>query len=188
VRISLIVAMDRGGLIGTERGLPWRLPADLRRFRQLTTGKPIILGRTTFERIGGPLKDRLNIVLTRQPEFRAQGCAAASSLDEAFELAAAALPEMNEDEIMVIGGADVYAQSLTRVERIYLTIVDARCAGTVQFPLEAAGQIRFHISNDQRHGPDEKSSYGHRFLILDRANEGITIGQLLEGDAVASQL
>jgi dihydrofolate reductase len=179
VRISLIVAMDRNGLIGANAGLPWRLPADLRRFRRLTTGKPIILGRKTLELIGGPLKDRLNIVLTRQPEFQCPGCTAAPTVGEALRLAEAALAAMNADEIMVIGGADVYRQALAYVERFYLTIVDGRGAGSVYFPFDAVDQFRFQIIHDENLAPDDKNPYGHRFLILDRTSEGITIRQLL---------
>ncbi len=182
MRICLIVAMDRTGVIGTDIGLPWRLPADLRRFRKLTTGKPIIVGRKTLEQIGGPLKDRLNIVLTRRGEFQSPGCTTAPSLGEALRLAEAALTAMSADEIMVIGGADVYRQALPFVVRFYLTIVDARCAGAVHFPFAAADQVRFQIVHDERLAPDDKNSYGHRFLILDRAIEGTTIQQLLAGE------
>jgi hypothetical protein len=99
-RISLIVAMDQNGLIGNETGLPWRLPADLRRFRKLTTGHPIVMGRKTFEHIGGPLKDRLNIVLTRASEARPilKDCAVANSLDEALQIADKAATRMQTDK------------------------------------------------------------------------------------------
>lgn len=109
--ISLIVAMDRNRLIGNETGLPWRLPADLRRFRKLTTGKPIIMGRKTFEHIGGPLKDRLNIVLTRQTDFTYPGVVVVHSIEEAFHHAQQELPQWGGDEIMIIGGAEVYRQA-----------------------------------------------------------------------------
>jgi dihydrofolate reductase len=174
------VAVDRNGLIGNDDGLPWRLPADLKRFRKLTTGKPIILGRKTLEQIGGPLKDRLNIVLTRRVEFQWPGCTIATSVDEALRLAEAALPAMNADEIMVIGGADVYRQTLPVVERLYLTIVEARCAGSVHFPFAAADQFRFQIVNDEEQPPDDKNAYGHRLLTLDRATQGVTIQQLID--------
>src|ERR1044071_7521400 len=94
--VSIIVAMDCSGLIGTDKGLPWHLPLDLKRFRQYTWGKPIIMGRTTFELIGRPLPGRLNIVLTHNPEYSAPGCQLARSLDEALAVA--------EDHLAATGG------------------------------------------------------------------------------------
>lgn len=180
MRISLIVAMDRNGLIGNDAGLPWRLPVDLRRFRRLTMGKPVIVGRKTLERIGGPLKDRLNIVVTRQSELRVPGCTMASSVHEAMKLAEAQLSAMNADEIMVIGGAEIYREALPFVERLYLTIVEARCAGSAHFPFDAGDSLRFKIINEEKLAPDDKNAYGHRFLTLDRASEGKSICQLVE--------
>src|SRR4051812_6822233 len=119
MRVSVIVALDRNGLIGDERGLPWRLPCDLRRFRELTLGQPIVMGRTTHEHIGRPLPGRQNVVLTRNPGRDFPGCTVASSLENAL---AAAGPDV--EEVVIIGGAEVYRSALAIADRIYLTIVD----------------------------------------------------------------
>jgi dihydrofolate reductase len=178
MRISLIVAMARNGLIGDDKGLPWRLPADLRRFRKLTSGKPIILGRKTLEHIGGPLKDRLNIVLTRQVDFQHAGCVMAYSFEEALVIAWAALPEMGADEIMVIGGADVYRQALPFVERIYLTVVEGEFSGNTYFPADEPFCGR--IVHNEAAPADEKNAWGHRFSIVERDDNGTSIMTLIQ--------
>jgi dihydrofolate reductase len=177
MRISLIVAMDRHGLIGNEQGLPWRLPADLRRFRKLTTGKPIIMGRKTLEQIGGPLKERLNIVLTRQTNFQHAGCVVAHSFPEAIEGAEEWLAKADVDEIMVIGGADVYRQALASVERIYLTIVDGEFTGNTWFNELRA--LRARAVHEETLPPDSKNPHPHRFLILERDDTAGTIEGIL---------
>jgi dihydrofolate reductase len=179
VRMSLIVAMDLNGLIGSNTGLPWRLSADLRRFRKLTTGKPIILGRKTLEQIGGPLKDRHNIVLTRQTDFQSPGCTVVSSLDAAIRIAECSVPEMKAEEIMVIGGADIYRQALPLADRLYLTIVNGRCAGNVHFPFGANDPFRYQIVHDETLPADANNEYGHRFLIADRASAGKSMRELV---------
>ncbi len=121
--ISLIVAAAENNVIGREGSLPWRLREDLRRFKALTIGKPVIMGRKTFESIGRPLPERQNIVMTRRREFMAQGCFVAGTADEALAAAGAAA------EIMVIGGADIYREFLPLAGRIYLTRVHAKIAG-----------------------------------------------------------
>ncbi len=125
-RISLIWAMDEGGVIGVENRLPWRLPTDMRWFRRHTLGKPVLMGRRTFESIGKPLPERRNLVLSRSLE-RLPGCEIARSLDEARELA-------GDAELMVIGGAEVYRLALPAATRLYLTRVHARFDGDAFFP------------------------------------------------------
>jgi dihydrofolate reductase len=177
MRISLIVAMDQSGLIGNETGLPWRLPADLKRFRKLTTGKPIIMGRKTLEHIGGPLKERLNIVLTRQADFQCAGVVVVHSFEEAIERAKAVLPEWGGDEIMIIGGAEVYRQALPLVERIYLTIVDGKFEGNTWFPgLET---LRAELLASETIPADAKNPHRHRFLILNRDETGAPVTDML---------
>src|SRR5436309_1567122 len=131
MRISIIVAMDRNGLIGDDRGLPWRLPRDLRRFRELTMGKPIVMGRTAHEHIGRPLPGRQNIVLSRRAGFAAPGCTVANSWDDALRLAGGA------DELFAVGGNEVYRAALPRADRVHMTLVDGIFAGTVHFPLDS---------------------------------------------------
>lgn len=148
-RITLVVAVARNGVIGQDGALPWHLPDDLRRFKALTMGKPILMGRRTWESIGRPLPGRTNLVLTRDPAFRAAGATVVSSLDAA--LAAAA----GHEELMVIGGAQVYALTAPLANRVHLTAVDAEVDGDTHLPpfdphmwVEVA---REHHALDARH-------------------------------------
>lgn len=127
MRISLVVAMSRNRVIGVNNQLPWRLPEDLKYFRTITWGKPIVMGRRTHESIGRPLPGRHNIVVTRNRDYPATGCAVVDSLDAAWKAADSA-------EVMVIGGAEVFAQTLPQAERLYLTLVDADFEGDTFFP------------------------------------------------------
>jgi dihydrofolate reductase len=177
MRISLIVAMDRKRLIGSAAGLPWHLPADLKRFRKLTVGKPIVMGRKTFDPIGRPLPDRTNIVVTRQEGFAAPGCVIARSLEEALALAEADAKARGVDEIMVIGGAELFRQALPVVDRVYLTIVEGSFSGNTFFPTEP--EFRGVIVHDEAVPDDAKNPHAQRFVILDRAAEGVTVTKLL---------
>jgi dihydrofolate reductase len=130
--VSIIVARSTNGVIGAGGALPWRLPADLRHFKRLTVGKPVVMGRKTFDSIGKPLPARHNIVVTRNPEWQADGVSVVPNLAEA--IAAAGLePRARADEIMMIGGADIYAQCLPFVTRIYLTDVHVEIEGDAFF-------------------------------------------------------
>jgi dihydrofolate reductase len=144
MRINVVVAMASNGIIGRDGGLPWRLPADLKHFKTITMGYPIVMGRKTHESIGRVLPGRLNIVVSRQREYSAHGCVVAGSFDGAVLAAGSA------SEIMVVGGARLYAESLTRASRIYLTEVHAEIEGDTEFPpidcgewAEIARQIAF---------------------------------------------
>ncbi|MEX2482877.1 MAG: dihydrofolate reductase [Gammaproteobacteria bacterium] len=158
--LSLVVAMDRGRLIGRDGSLPWHLPDDLRRFRAITMGKPIIMGRHTHDSIGRVLPGRRNIVLSRDGGDRAPGCDVYPSLDAAL---ASIAPS---SEVMVIGGAAVYREALPRAGRIYLTEVDAELAGEVRFPALADEQWR-EVSTQHR-SRDERHAYDYCFRILER--------------------
>lgn len=137
--ISLVVAVGQNGVIGRGGGLPWRMSSDLKSFRRLTMGKPIVMGRKTFQSIGRPLDGRDNIVVTRDPHFAAEGVTAMARLDEALILARALARTKGEDEIMVIGGADVFQAALPLAERIYWTAVQGAPEGDVTFgPLDLA--------------------------------------------------
>lgn len=120
--------MDRNRLIGSGGSLPWHLPADLGHFKRTTLGKPVVMGRKTHESIGKPLPGRTNIVVTRNSDYRAPGCVVAASLDQAVDAAG------DVEEIMIIGGADLYHQTLPRTKRIYLTCIDAEFEGDTWFP------------------------------------------------------
>jgi len=169
MRISLIVAVSRDSVIGKDGAMPWHLPADLRRFKRITLGKPVVMGRRTHESIGGPLSGRTNIVLTRDRRFRAEGCIVAHSLDQALA-AARAVTEVDQGaapaEVMIIGGAAVYTAFLPRADRIYLTRVDAEVAGDTRFPDLDPGEW---METDREQRPaDAQNPYACTFLVLDR--------------------
>ncbi len=128
MRISIIAAMAKNRVIGRRGSLPWHLPSDLRRFRELTMGHTLLMGRRTFEAIGRALPGRRTIVLSRDPRYRARGCDTAADIAAALALAAAA------EELFVCGGAEVYRQLLPRAERIFLTEIVAGFAGDTFFP------------------------------------------------------
>ena len=157
--ISLVVAMDKNGLIGRNKQLPWRLPADLRYFKEITMGKPILMGRITYESIGRPLPGRKNIVLTRNADYTASGCIVAHSIEEA--LAAA-----GEEEVMIIGGANLYRQFLTRAKRIYLTEIDTKFDGDTYFP--EIDKTCWREIKRQWFEPDSKNPYRYAFVILEK--------------------
>ncbi len=159
-RVSLIVAADENNLIGLNNRLPWHLPADMKHFKQITMGKPVLMGRKTMESVGRPLPGRRSIVLTRQPGFAAQGCEVAAGLDQALLLAEGV------EEIMVIGGAEVYAQALSRASRIYLTRVHSRFEGDTHFPELNPASWR-EISREP-HEPDDKNLWPYSFIVLER--------------------
>jgi len=128
MKISLIAAMAENHVIGRNNQLPWRLPADLKRFKALTMGKPIVMGRKTWESLGRPLPGRTNIVITRDIGYQAEGCVVVHSIDQALEVAA------GSDEVMVIGGEKLYQQVLDRADRLYLTLVKSDVEGDTWFP------------------------------------------------------
>jgi dihydrofolate reductase len=133
--ISLIAALARNRVIGWQGDIPWDLPADRRKFRELTMGHPLIMGRRTYESIGRPLPGRATIVLTRQAGYLAPGCRVAHSLAEALALVADA------DEVFICGGEEIYRQALPLAERLYLTLVEAEPVGDAWFPELAAGEF-----------------------------------------------
>lgn len=158
--VSLIVALDRRGLIGVAGRLPWHLPAEMRWFQQMTRGKMVLMGRRTYETIGRPLARRRNVVLTRQPDYVAPGCLIAHTLAEALSMAA------EEAELMVIGGAELYRQTLPLAQRLYVSVVEAVLAGDVRFPVVdwAAWQVTWQTA----HPADAAHAYAFRSYILAR--------------------
>ena len=142
MRVSVIVAASANNVIGIDGGLPWRLPEDLRRFKELTMGKPMLMGRLTYESIGKALPGRRSIILTRQVDFRAEDCAVVTTMDEAITAAGDA------EELMVIGGGNIYEQLLPESDRIYLTRVHTHIEGDVLFPeIDAAEWRSINIEN-----------------------------------------
>ncbi|HXH72555.1 MAG TPA: type 3 dihydrofolate reductase [Mariprofundaceae bacterium] len=159
--LSLIWAMDDNRLIGRENRLPWHLPADLQWFKRNTLGKPILMGRKTFESIGRPLPGRANIVLSRQQGLAIDGCTVVTSLDEAKQMVPGA------EEIMVIGGAEIYAALLPRADRLYVTEIHAAFEGDAWFP--AFERSSWRETFREAHAADEKNPYAYDFVILERA-------------------
>jgi dihydrofolate reductase len=134
MRVSLIAAVAANGVIGDGSGMPWRLSSDMKRFRALTMGKPVVVGRKTFETFGKPLPGRTNIVVTRQRDYRPEGVVIAASLDAALARAVEAAQAAGGDEVMVIGGGEIYAAAMARADRLYITDVAAEPSGSTHFP------------------------------------------------------
>ena len=158
--VSIIAAMDRNRLIGSDNRLPWHLPADLAHFKQVTMGKPIIMGRKTYESIGRPLPGRTNIVLTRSADFRAEGVLTANSLEQALDYVS------EEDEVMIIGGSTIYELALPRADRLYLTYVENAGEGDAWFP--EFDIERWRVVASEQHRADEKNSSDYRFVSYER--------------------
>jgi len=154
--LSLIVAMDENRLIGNDNQLPWRLPADLAFFKRTTMGKPIIMGRKTFESIGKPLPGRRNIVITRDTEFSAEGCEVVHSIEAALATCS------DHDELMLIGGATLYEQTLDQVSCMYVTQIHHSFSGDTWFPEFDA--THWKISEQQDFSPDQSNSFAYSFV------------------------
>ena len=158
--VSLVVAVARNGVIGRDNRLPWRLPADLRRFKALTWGHVVIMGRRTFESIGRPLPGRRFVVLSRRTDFHPPGVRVAGSLAEA--LAAAA----GEEEVFVIGGAQLFTEALPLAHRVYLTLVDAAPEGDVRFPELPPDAWR--LGEETRREADAENPHSLAFRVYER--------------------
>lgn len=168
-RLSLIVARAENGVIGRDGGLPWRLPGDLAFFKKTTMGKPVVMGRRTFESIGRPLAGRTNIVVTRDAGFAAEGVAVAHDLDEALALAERTAAADGADEVMVIGGAQIYAQTMPRADRIYLTSVHAAPEGDTHLPAPDPAHWR-ETAREAR--PADGAAPAYDIIVLDRIGTG----------------
>lgn len=163
MKVTLVVGIAENGVIGRNGGLPWRLSTDLRRFRETTMGKPILMGRKTWESLPKrPLPGRLNILITRGEEYRAEGAQVASSLDEALSLAAAA----GAGEVSIIGGGEIYAQSLPRADRLDVTHILAEVDGDTRFPPIDPDIWRVVSSEDVPAG--ENDSHPTRHTVYER--------------------
>ena len=172
--IAIVVAIAENRVIGRDGGLPWRLPADMTRFRSLTMGKPVVMGRRTHESIGRPLDGRRNIVVTRRTGYRAPGCTVARSFDAALDVAldAARDSASGAAEVAVIGGANVYERALPVADRIHLTLVHASIEGDVRFPEFEPGTWR-EVAREER-GADERNGYDLSFIELVRRPSSFT--------------
>ena len=177
--LSVIAAVSKNGVIGLDGDMPWRLSSDLKRFKALTMGAPIVMGRKTFESIGRPLPGRLNIVVTRNYDWAADGVMRVGSLDAALELATAHLesaePDPNDpearlaDEIFVIGGGEIYAQALAIADLLYVTHVEAEVEGDTHFP--AIDPAVWEIVEEEACPAGERDTHAVRFVTYERRSE-----------------
>jgi dihydrofolate reductase len=159
-RVSVIAALARNRVIGIENRLPWRLPEDLAHFKALTLNHPILMGRKTFESLGRPLPGRTNIVITRNPDYRPEGCLVAASIPAAIALC------MDADEIFFIGGADLYAQAIPFADRLYLTEVDIEVDGDAWFPNYDRSAFR-EVARESHRG-EKGDALGFDFVVYER--------------------
>jgi len=183
MQVALVIATDLDGVIGKDGRLPWHLPADLKHFRRLTLGKPVVMGRRTYDSIGKPLDGRTNIVLTRRRDFRPEGCLIAGSVDEAMALAIRAVvarapgapvaeldPTIESgplgDELMVIGGEQVFRAFMSRATRIHWTLVEAHVDGDARFPIDPSA---WREVSRLDHPADARHAYAFSIRLLERA-------------------
>jgi dihydrofolate reductase len=164
--LVLVAAVAENGVIGRDGSLPWWLPGDLKHFRKVTIGKPVLMGRRTFTSIGRPLPGRSNVVLSGDPGFRADGVLTAQSLDAAMALAEDEAKRLGAGEIAVIGGRTLYAATLPLARRIYLTEVHAKPDGNVHFPPFDKSEWREVSREGPLRGPHDAHSYS--FVVVDR--------------------
>lgn len=166
IKLAVMVATAENGVIGRDNGLPWHLPEDLRYFKRVTLGKPVIMGRKTFESIGRPLPGRLNIVITRRQDFRAEGVVAVSSLEQALGRAADAARADGVDELVVIGGADIYRLAIGRADRLYITEIHACVEGDVRLP--EIDWADWREVRRERHPAAGSNSFDYSFVVYER--------------------
>jgi len=157
--ISMIAAMANDRIIGKDNQMPWHLPADFAWFKRCTLGKPVIMGRKTYESIGRPLPGRQNIVISRDPSLNIEGVKVTTSIEEAIKLAG------DVEEVMIIGGGSVYATCLPKADRLYVTYIEADIEGDTQFPDWGDG---WQESHSETFSADEKNAYDMKFVILER--------------------
>lgn len=160
MRLSIIVAMDDNCLIGKENNLPWHLPADLKYFKKITTGKTVLMGRKTYSSIGKPLPNRRNIVVSRNTTFVAEGCEVVDSISKALELT------KNDSEVLVMGGSSFYEQMLPMADTLYITEIEGKFDGDSYFPKYNRGDF-IEVSRES-HLNDEKNPNSYHFTVLQR--------------------
>ncbi len=158
--VSLIVAVADNGVIGRDNALPWHLPEDLKRFKRITMGKPIVMGRKTFESIGKPLPGRVNVVVTRDPNYRREGVTVVHDVDAALLAAGTA------EEVMIIGGSDLFRLFLPRAARVHLTRVHGEVAGDVFWP--ALDEKEWGVVGREKFAADERHAYAMTFESWER--------------------
>ena len=166
VQIVLLAAVAENGVIGRDNALPWRLKSDMQHFRALTIGKPVVMGRKTYVSIGKPLKGRTNIVVSRDRAFAAPGVIAAHDLDTALAVARGDALRRGADAIMVIGGTEVFVQTMPHADRLEITVVHAQPQGDTIFPVIDPATWR-EVERSE-HPPDVQDDAGYAFVTLER--------------------
>lgn len=166
IKLSMIMARAENGTIGVDNALPWHISADLKNFRRLTQGKPVVMGRKTFESIGKPLKGRTNIVVTRQKDWSAAGVTVCNDIKEAVQFAKAQAAKDGVDEVMIMGGAELYARLLMDADRFYLTEVHRPYDGDAWFT--APDKTQWKEVSRERFAPDEEGGPPYSFVELER--------------------
>ncbi|MEZ8083005.1 type 3 dihydrofolate reductase [Enterovibrio norvegicus] len=159
MKISMIAAMAKNRIIGKDNTMPWHLPADFGWFKRNTLGKPVIMGRKTYESIGRPLPGRRNIIISRNSEWMAEGVESVTSIEQALTLVEGV------EEAVIIGGGTIYEASLPKADRLYLTFIDAEIDGDTCFPAWGEG---WNTSHSEHYVADEKNKYNMQFVVLDR--------------------
>ncbi|MDQ0298391.1 dihydrofolate reductase [Salibacterium salarium] len=160
--ISFVAAMDEKRVIGADNKMPWYLPNDLKHFKKVTHGNPIVMGRKTFESIGKPLPGRRNIIITSDVDYKAQGCEVLHSVEDIQSLQT----EPSEEEIFVIGGATIFEQTFALASKMYLTIIHDTFSGDTYFP--AWNEEEWKKLEEVEGTMDEKNNHPHTFLTLER--------------------
>ncbi len=166
MKIALIAAVAANRVIGDGSGMPWRLSTDMKRFKALTMGKPVVVGRKTFETFGKPLPGRTNIVVTRQGGYQREGVVVASGLDSALACAAEVAAATGADEVMVAGGGEIYAAAIGRADRLYITHVEAEPAGNTHFPV--IDPVEWRAVSREAVSAGEKDSAATVFAVYGR--------------------
>ena len=167
VKLALIVAVAQNRVIGRDNKLPWYLPNDLKYFKQTTLGKPVIMGRKTYESIGKPLPGRTNIVITRQTDYQPEGVKVVSSVEDAIKVAESVCLIDGQEEAMVMGGAEIYGLTLPHCERLYLTEVHAEVEGDAWFPEYDKSEWAEVTREDfKAEGPNP---FDYSFVVYERA-------------------
>lgn len=160
--LSAIAAMSTNRVIGNKNQLPWHLPADLKHFKAVTSGHPVLMGRKTYESIGKPLPNRTNIILTRTTNYSAPDCLIIHNVEAAISMAV----ELEMDEIFVIGGAEIFKQLLPQIQRLYLTHIHHTFDGDAFFP--ELNMDDWKEVSRERHHADEKNKYDYSFIVMER--------------------
>lgn len=170
VRIAMIAGVAENGVIGSDQTIPWRVPSDMAFFKKTTLGKPIVMGRKQYETVGRPLPGRTNIVITRQQGYQPEGVLVFHDIESALEKAQAIAADDGVDEIMIIGGGELYAQIMERAERLYISHIDLSPAGDVRFP-EIVPE-HWVVVDTPEVTPSAKDEASYRIKVYERRKPG----------------